>query len=477
MEDKSGKKHKWYEKLDKKEHPLRRLYPVAALIYGFLEKKKKTDIFGNRRMYGVLDKNGEEGDYERLCGYKTISYILLILMCTVFLSIICIFAENNDISDEGVIKRAKTGEGSTSYDLNVYSAELDADQDITIEISEQKCAEDKLDVFFDDAVKKLKAAVIGDNPSADEITGNIYLVRSIPGTSVEVRFDDPDFTYVYSDGTVRYENIEEPVIITLTAELKYFDEIRIVSFPLRLIPRRKDALEIFIEKARDEIRKADDNTLSEEYFYLPEEINGQKVDWKVRKSNVAGIVALLGIITAFGVIPARNAEMKKLIKEREKEMMQDYPDIISKLSLLLTAGMTCRAAWEKICTDYSGHRGSSKKKDTKTGFRYAYEEMSKTLIQIKMGMSEAEAYEEFGNRCQVVAYQRLGSMLSKNLRRGSRDMTALLQTEARNALEERREKVRQRGEEVGTKLLLPMFGMFGIVIAIVIVPAIRGMGL
>ena len=64
--------------------------------------------------------------------------------------------------------------------------------------------------------------------------------------------------------------------------------------------------------------------------------------------------------------------------------MRDYPDIISKFIMLITAGMTCRAAWEKICSDYrrSIEREKSKDEAVKTGKkkkagnrRYAYEEM------------------------------------------------------------------------------------------------------
>ena len=137
--------------------------------------------------------------------------------------------------------------------------------------------------------------------------------------------------------------------------------------------------------------------------------------------------------------------------------------------------MTSRGAWEKICNDYT--RLKEGQKDKHKGTKYAYEEMLKAAAQMNLGKAESEAYEEFANRCRVQAYQRLGSLLSKNLRRGSREITGLLQAEAENAMEDRRQHVRQRGEEIGTKLLLPMFGMFGIVVAIVVVPAIGSMGI
>ena len=89
--------------------------------------------------------------------------------------------------------------------MSIDTGEEEKNSDVLVTVSEQKCPDDKLDEFFDAAVERLKAAVIGDNPSVDEITGNIDLVKQIPGTSVKVRFDDPDPKYIYYDGTVRFE--------------------------------------------------------------------------------------------------------------------------------------------------------------------------------------------------------------------------------------------------------------------------------
>ncbi len=476
-----------YKELDKKEHPLKALYPAAAVIYRLLEKKGKTDILGNKETIRMLGKAGNADDEVRLGGYKTISFILLTLIFTGVLTTLCLLARESSLLEGNRLKRADTGGGASEYELMAETEGTEGDKEISVTVSEQKCPDDKLDMFFEEAVEKLKAAILADNASVNEITGNIKIIKEIPGTSIKVKFDDPDPKYIYYDGTVRFENITEPVIVTLTAELTYFDEIRIVSFPIRLMPREQSVAELFELSLLQALTDSDNATLDENFFILPETVDGKKIGWNEKKNKTAGIIGLLGIAAALGVIPARNIELKKQCKLREQEMIRDYPDIISKLSLLLTAGMTSRGAWEKICLDYvkqressmggrnhSGKKGSQKdRKNT----RYAYEEMLKAAAQMNLGRSESEVYEEFANRCQVAVYQRLGSLLSKNLRRGSREITVLLQTEAENAMEDRRQGVRQRGEEVGTKLLLPMFGMFGIVVAIVVVPAIGSMGL
>ena len=40
------------------------------------------------------------------------------------------------------------------------------------------------------------------------------------------------------------------------------------------------------------------------------------------------------------------------MKKKKKQMMIDYPEILNKFVLFLGAGMTVKAAWQKISSDY-----------------------------------------------------------------------------------------------------------------------------
>ena len=73
--------------------------------------------------------------------------------------------------------------------------------------------------------------------------------------------------------------------------------------------------------------------------------------------------------------------------------------------------------------------------------------------------------------CQLPEYIRLGSVLSQNLRKGAKGLTDLLETEAEASLNERKNHARKIGERAGTKLLLPMVLMLGIVLVVLMVPA------
>ncbi|MCR5684440.1 MAG: hypothetical protein K6G81_03345 [Lachnospiraceae bacterium] len=467
------------------EDPLKLLKPAAGLIYDLLEKSGKAEILGTGATFEKLNPGTDPKKAARENGVRIISYALLVLIATVILSIVCLVTQENPLTPGKGIKRGTVGEGTKEYELDV-SSEFGSDrQKVVVSVNERKCPDEELDTYLENMCEKLIQEVLNGNPSAEEVRSDIRFVKEIPGTAVKVKFDDPDFRYIFSDGTIRFDKISEPVFLTLSAELTYFDEVRYCSFPIRILPAEESG-DSFPESLEKLLKEKDEESQDKEYMELPDRMDGKPLFFSVHRSGTPGVVAAGGLIAVLAMIPAMAADTKKRCKEREIQMNRDYNDIISKLSLLLTAGMTCRSAWEKIVSDYLEQKESllsknTKKKKTEAGkekeCRFAYEEMATAMAQMRMGKPEGAAYEEFGLRCGVITYQRLGSLLAKNLKRGSREITRLLEVEAQDAFEERRQSVRQKGEEVGTRLLFPMFGMFGIVIAIVVVPAFSSMGM
>ena len=62
------------------------------------------------------------------------------------------------------------------------------------------------------------------------------------------------------------------------------------------------------------------------------------------------------------------------------------------------------------------------------------------------------------------------------MKRGSEGLREALLNETKNAFEERKQAARRLGEEAGTKLLLPMILMLGVVLIIIVVPAYFSFG-
>ena len=146
----------------------------------------------------------------------------------------------------------------------------------------------------------------------------------------------------------------------------------------------------------------------------------------------------------------------------------DYTEILGKFVLILGAGMTMQGAWRRITSEYER---------TKKARRFAYEEMCITTHELESGTAEAAAYEHFGKRCASPEYIKFSALLSQNLRKGNKDLLTLFRTESKDAFEKRKNRAKARGEEAGTKLLVPMFLMLAAVLIVVIVPAFMSMRL
>lgn len=227
--------------------------------------------------------------------------------------------------------------------------------------------------------------------------------------------------------------------------------------------------ELLLSEIREAVETAVLAQRGEERIELPETVSGKKIEYsdpEYQKDFSAFYLSLLVLI----LLPFlwKRKQREKLC-QREEQLLFDYPELVNKITLLLSAGLTIRGCFERICEEY-------KSRLRKGGeCRYAYEEIYVSLQEMKHGISEMEAVEAFGRRCRQLPYLRFSSIINQNIRKGSEDLTRLLEIEAMEAFEKRKETVKIMGETAGTKLLLPMILMLGVVMAIIIVPAFMTM--
>ena len=158
-------------------------------------------------------------------------------------------------------------------------------------------------------------------------------------------------------------------------------------------------------------------------------------------------------------------DINQKMEKRDIQMKQDYTELVSKLSIYLGAGMSARQSWEKIVNDYEKNKKNEKEK------HYLYEEMGIACQEMKSGISEVSAYDHFGKRCRLQIYLKFSTLLVQNLRKGTTSLGKILKEESRIAFEDRKNEARKRGEEAGTKMLIPMMLMLCMVMIMIMVPA------
>ena len=455
--------------LDGNEHPLKALYPLASVIYDIIKKNKKEEIFGNTDVLREIYVDERPENAQKKQGCKCIASVLAVLGVTFLVCFLYTFSREHILTDGNLLKRNEAGKGDEKYDL-ILDSILTDEQNLTVRVSERELKGEELEKLKADAQYYIDKMIFDQNESAECVRGKINLISEIPGTSVKIKWTDDNSWFLSVDGKVKNKDYTEPVPATLHAQLTYFDETWDYDKDIMIYPPLVTEKDVFLSELNSALEEADKTTRTDSYYELPVKVGDKDLIWEEEEDNTSLMFLFIGLIAAGAVLPAMKQDIRKKQKKRTDQMMQDYPDIISKFVMLITAGMTCRGAWNKICSDYQ----KKKKRDEEgkgRSIRFAYEEMLISDREMQLGIPEIKVYERFGTRCSVPAYNRFGNLLARNIKRGSSGIIEILEAESKESFAERRENVRKKGEETGTKLLLPMFGMLILVIAIVVVPA------
>lgn len=174
------------------------------------------------------------------------------------------------------------------------------------------------------------------------------------------------------------------------------------------------------------------------------------------------LFCLGGVVAAAVMYYYGDSKITDIIKKREFEIARDFADMVSKMALLINAGMITREAWEEI---------------SYTGEGALYEEMRTAVADMNNGVSEIDAYISFGNRCNVPLVKKFISMLTQNLTKGNKELVSFLKSETVVCWEEKKHLVRRQGEEASNKMMIPMGMILVGIFIMILVPVLGNLGI
>lgn len=457
------------KKLNKQAHPFILFYPGILFFMDKLEHIKTSPNLNKiGEALGALHIGEKAQDLHRYYRCKKIATVCIIVTATNVLSLFSSLNQSS-IKDQLIegkyIERGQYGEGESNTNLYVT---VDNDQDtlleeeFELEVQEREYTQEEISELFKEGTNYIDLVVLSNNQDANYITSDLYFPSSIPLKGIKVTWFTGNNKVLDSKGHVYNEDLETNVIIEVWATLKYKkNEITYIR-SFNIYPKEYTKEELIHKSLSEEIQKKDFESVTQERLELPTKIGELDVTWSQVKEKQSNSLFILGLFAAVLIYFIMDKDLMSKVNKRNDEMLIDYPDIINKFTLLIGAGMSTSNAWTKIAKDY---------KDKGGAYKYAYEEMNITARELSVGVSEITAYERFGNRVRLLPYLRFSSFLTRNVKKGSKDLLELLELEGLEAFEERKELAKRLGEEAGTKLLIPMMLMLVIVLAIIMVPA------
>ena len=445
---------------------------LKFLAKRILRLKKPYDMDRIRQKQMLLNPAGSGSELTEEYYVKKISTVLIFIITGAAISLLMLVSDLTHVRflDGNVIERNQSGEGDKTVNLDIYTDDELYMKNRSITVSERHYTKEEAEELLKGAQETLCRKILGENTDPDHVDRDLMLVTSLDGFPFSIEWRISDYTVLDGNGRIRDDfEKEDGEPVTLTAILTYEDLKEESVFCVMVFPKAEDPAEKLAGDIEKKIKKYDEMTISFNRQLLPEEAEGKRLTYRTSVSKRSLYILVISVIAAIAVYFGKDSELEKEVKKREREMLIDYPEIVSKLTLLLGAGLTVRAAFEKTVTDHIKSHGEK--------MSYAYEEMMITVNCMRSGASEHEAYLDFGKRCALKRYVKLGAMLSQNIRKGSGELLKEMEAEVKEAFEDRKAMARRLGEEAGTKLLGPMAMMLSVVMIIVIVPAFLSFGL
>ena len=151
------------------------------------------------------------------------------------------------------------------------------------------------------------------------------------------------------------------------------------------------------------------------------------------------------------------SSMKGKVASRRAECLEELPEIVSTMALLINSGMTLRETWGVIAESKEGK---------------IYQLMSDALVEMNNGVSDVDAIHKFGILTDSSDIKKFTSSLVQGIEKGSKDLSDLLAAQSSEMWNLKKQIMLQKGEAAASKLLLPIALIFLGIMVIVISGAI-----
>lgn len=370
-------------------------------------------------------------------------------------------------ADADVLLRKEAGEGDKTLTYYLTAEDILKDYPYQVAVREAKNTEKEAKEYMNRAKEEIDESFCREGEELSKVTLYVNPAASYAKGAVQAEWTFSDYKAIDLDGTILEDGVDlDGTLIVASAMLSCGDYKEEYSFPFRAFPKERTTEEQLLEKIDgyfvEQNQQEGTKTIS-----LPMEMDGISLQWIKEKEYVTVKVLLLELILLILLPLIRIEKEKERKKEKEKALLAEYPNIVSKLTILVGSGMTMKQAWNKISASYIEKRQKSKSEENA-----AYEEMYRTTRELEEGKSERQAYQKFGERIALPSYYRLVRILIQSLQKGPKGMMELLEQESEKAFEERKHIAKKLGEEASTKMIFPLIIMMAIVMAIIIAPSI-----
>ena len=390
-----------------------------------------------------------------------------ILGLAVLIAAIYVDFFSQEETDADVLQRKEAGEGDWELTYYLSAEDMLKDYPYQIAVGEAKYTEKEAREYMNLAKREIDENFCREGEELSRVTMYVNAASSYAEGAVQAEWIFSDYKVIDPDGIINEDGLDqEGTLMMASVMLSCGDYKEEYSFPFRIFPKEKTQKEDLLEKIDGYFMEQNEQE-GTKTISLPAQMDGISLQWIKEKEYITLKVLFLELILFILSPLIRIEKAEEAKKEKEKTFLAEYPNLVSKLTVLVGCGMTIKQAWNKISASYVDKRQKNEVEEQEV-----YEEVYRTARELEEGKSERQAYQKFGERIALPPYYRLVRILVQSLQKGSKGMIELLEQESEKAFEERKHIAKKLGEEASTKMIFPLIIMMGIVMAIIIAPSI-----
>ena len=170
---------------------------------------------------------------------------------------------------------------------------------------------------------------------------------------------------------------------------------------------------------------------------------------------------LMGGLLTYALVYGIQSSINASVERKKDSVMSEFPKMVSKLTLLINAGMLIGRAWDEGANSDFEHS--------------LYEEMRFTSKDLDEGIQLETAMESFATRCGIKEMRKFASIYVQAVNMGAGEAIDSMKEMADEAWEEKKQISKQKGEIASQKLMIPNLIMFLGILIVVVVPMIASM--
>jgi tight adherence protein C len=174
------------------------------------------------------------------------------------------------------------------------------------------------------------------------------------------------------------------------------------------------------------------------------------------------LLVLVGFVVGFVLLSNSLKAPKENVQKRADACVLEFPNMVSKLALMINSGMILREAWFLVAESTTGE---------------LHELMEYSCDLMNNGKSDIDAVYEFGIKSGSKEMKKFSSIITQGLEKGNSELSNMLMQQSSELWELKRQKLLQKGDVAATKLVVPTTLMFAGIILVVVSTALSGMSI